>query len=112
FENGKILIIDYKTDDIDEQTASQKFDEYSNQLKFYIYISSHLFMDFEKFEARLIFLRKPELKFSLNYSSENISELYEEISAKIEGIVSNSFSKNLKHCQLCQFSTAGNCIVN
>ncbi|MEP0860809.1 MAG: UvrD-helicase domain-containing protein [Ignavibacterium sp.] len=112
FEKNKILIIDYKTDDVDEKSASHKFEEYSNQLKFYLYISSHLFTDYEKFEARLIFLRKPELNFTLKYSSKNISELKNEISAKIEGIVSNSFTKNLDHCSLCQFSTKGNCVVN
>ncbi len=111
FRNNEILIIDYKTDDIDEKTASHKFEEYSNQLKFYIYISSQLFVNFKTFEARLIFLRKPELNFSLKYSAESISGLNEEILAKIEGIISNSFSKNFKHCQYCQFSTAGNCVV-
>ncbi|AFH49892.1 Exonuclease V subunit beta [Ignavibacterium album JCM 16511] len=112
FEKNKILIIDYKTDDVDEKSVSQKFEEYSNQLKFYLYISSQLFNDYEKFEARLIFLRMPDREFKLNYSSENISELKNEISAKIEGIVSNSFSKKLNHCNHCQFSTAGNCVVN
>lgn len=112
FEKDKILIIDYKTDDVDEESASQKFEEYLNQLKFYIYISSYLFTDYEKFEARLIFLRMPECEFIIKYSSDNISELKNEISAKIEGIVSNSFSKNLNHCNVCQFSTAGKCVVN
>lgn len=112
FEKDKILIIDYKTDDVDEKSASHKFEEYSNQLKFYLYIASHLFVDSEIFEAQLIFLRKPELKFLMSYSLKNISELKKEISAKIEGIVNNSFSKNLEHCHLCQFSTAGKCVVN
>lgn len=112
FEKDKILIIDYKTDDVDEKSASQKFNEYSNQLKFYLYIASHLFMDLKIFEARLIFLRKPELEFKINYTQKNISELNEEISAKIEGIVSNLFPKNPDHCYFCQFSTAGKCVVN
>ena len=112
FENKKILIIDYKTDEVDEKSASQKFKEYSNQLKFYLYISSHLFKDYEIFEARLIFLKMPELEFKISYSIENISELKKEISALIEGIVSGSFPKNFEHCNLCQFSTAGKCIVN
>ena len=112
FANGKILIIDYKTDEVDKKSASQKFNEYSNQLKFYLYISSHLFKDYEIFEARLIFLKMPELDFKIKYSIENISELNKEISALIEGIVSGSFPKNFEHCNLCQFSTAGNCVVN
>lgn len=112
FANRKILIIDYKTDEVDTKSASQKFKEYSNQLKFYLYISSHLFKDYEIFEARLIFLKMPELDFRIKYSTENISELKKEISALIEGIVSGSFPKNFEHCNLCQFSTAGNCIVN
>lgn len=112
FGKDRILIIDYKTDEVDDTTASHKFEEYSNQLKFYLYISSHLFKDYEIFEARLIFLRMPEKDFLIRYSSENIYELKSEISAKIEGIVSNSFSKNLVHCNLCQFSTAGKCVVN
>lgn len=112
FANRKILIIDYKTDEVDEKSASQKFKEYSNQLKFYLYISSHLFKDYEIFEARLIFLKMPELDFRIKYSIENISELKKEISALIEGIVSGSFPKNFEHCNLCQFSTAGRCISN
>lgn len=112
FENKQILIIDYKTDEVDEKSGSQKFKEYSNQLKFYLYISSHLFKDFEIFEARLIFLKMPELDFKIKYTTENISELKKEISALIEGIVLSSFPKNFEHCNFCQFSTEGNCIVN
>jgi ATP-dependent exoDNAse (exonuclease V) beta subunit len=112
FENNKILIIDYKTDDVNNKTASQKFKEYSNQLKFYLYISSFLFKDYENFEARLIFLKMPELKFTISYSRENISELKKEIAALIEGIISADFPKNLEHCNLCHFSTSGKCIVN
>ncbi|WP_337872667.1 UvrD-helicase domain-containing protein [Ignavibacterium sp.] len=112
FAEDKILIIDYKTDEIDKQNASSKFREYSNQLKFYLYISSYLFKNYDTFEARLIFLRKPDLELTIKYSSENITELKKEISGLIEGIVLGSFPKNLNHCDLCKFSTNEKCIVN
>lgn len=112
FEKNKILIIDYKTDDVDVKSASHKFDEYSNQLKFYLYISSLLFEDYEIFEGRLIFMKMPELNYSIQYTKENISELTREISAKIEGITGSTYSKNLTHCEICQFATAGKCVVH
>lgn len=112
FANDKILIIDYKTDEIDEDKASSRFREYSYQLKFYLYISSYLFKNYDTFEARLIFLRKPDLDFTIKYTSENVKELKKEISELIEVIVLCNFPKNLMHCDLCQFSTNEKCVVN
>lgn len=112
FEKDKILIIDYKTDVIDEKSVSQKFKEYSNQLKFYVYISKQLFKDCENFEALLVFLRMPETDFRLIFSDRNLGELQKEISSYIEGIINSRFHKNEEHCKYCQFSLNEDCVVN
>lgn len=111
FEKDKILIIDYKTDAVDIKNASQRFNEYSNQLKFYIYISQRLFKDCDFFEARLVFLRLPKSDFKIQISKTNLNVLEREVGGYIEGIINNNFKKNTEHCKNCQFSFNEKCVI-
>ena len=60
FDDNKILIYDYKTDDIEEKEIKKHSEYYLMQLKFYLYIASKLFSEFDIFEGSLVFVKHPE----------------------------------------------------
>lgn len=112
FKNDSILIVDYKTDIIDDSEAEERYADYQIQMKFYLYISMKIFEKYEKFSLRLIFLRNPALSFELNYGRGDIEVLREEIFNLVRGILENKTYKNLDHCDKCIYSlTNKNCII-
>lgn len=112
FRDDSIIIIDYKTDVVDETTAEIQYKEYEIQMKFYLYISMKFFEKIDNFSAKLIFLRNPNLCFELNYERGNFSELREEILSLVRGILENKSEKNLNHCPNCIYSLNNkNCII-
>lgn len=113
FDGRKVIIIDYKTDKIDEKSALSRFNDYTIQLKFYLYISSKLFTNYEEFTARLVFLNQPDLDLNINFAKNDLVKIGEEINSLVEGISMENISKNPEHCSLCPFSNITNhCIVN
>ncbi len=113
FKDDSILIIDYKTDYVDESQARNHYLEYEIQMKFYLYISMKFFEKVNKFVSRLVFLRNSDLYFDLNYERGNLPELRKEIFNLIKGVVSNNSTKNLEHCPNCIYSlNNNNCIIN
>lgn len=111
--SNKILIIDYKTDDIDEEEIEERSKSYMTQLKFYSYIVSKLFQDFNEFELRLIFIKYPEKVISerINRGSE-LENLQKKIKNIALDIRNQNFKKNLSHCKKCFFAIRNNCIKN
>jgi len=82
-------------------------------LKFYLYISSRLFGDFEIFEGKLIFIKHPDNVVSVKYSRKELNTLEKEIKGIILNIRSENFEKNLSHCRVCSFSDSANrCVIN
>jgi len=111
FREDSIIIIDYKTDVIDQSNAQNHFKEYEIQMKFYLYISMKFFEKIDKFSSKLIFLRNPNLCFELNYERGNLPELREEILSLVRGILENKSEKNLNHCPSCIYQLNNNCII-
>ena len=83
------------------------------QLKFYLYIASKLFSNFDCFEGNLIFVKHPDELVTISYTNKQIKNLEMEI-AEIINSIRNKFShKNLNHCKVCVFSGFTNkCIIN
>ena len=113
FDGKKILINDYKTDDIEKKEIKKHAEYYLMQLKFYLYIASKLFSEFEFFEGSLVFVKHPDDVVTLNYDKVKIKELEKEITNIIKSIRMKNSEKNIKHCKVCSFSGLTNkCIIN
>lgn len=110
-EENKIIIIDYKTDNIKQSEIVERTNLYINQLKFYIYIINKLYNNISEFEARIIFLKYPDNPFKINYLKEGLKIVGQEINSVIKGILVEDFSKNLSHCTQCNFSINNKCII-
>jgi len=111
-EGNKAIIIDYKTDDIDDAGIEEKIKTYSTQLEFYSILVSKLFTGIEKYELRLVFIKKPEKSYSKELELSDIQNIKKEIEKMAVSIREGDFTKNLKHCQRCSFSNNNyHCIV-
>jgi ATP-dependent helicase/nuclease subunit A len=113
FDSKRLIIIDYKTDDIDLKDIEERAKNYSMQLKFYLYIASRLFKGFEKLEGNLVFLKFPDNYVTLSYSLSQIQNIKMEITEIIEGIREKNINKNYKHCAFCSYSDSLNrCVID
>jgi ATP-dependent helicase/nuclease subunit A len=113
FKENKILIYDYKTDDIEKKEIKKHAGYYLMQLKFYLYIASKLFGEFDSFEGSLVFVKYPDDIVTLNYNKSQLKELEDEITNIIKSIRLKNSEKNIKHCKVCSFSGLSNkCIIN
>ena len=113
FDENKILIIDYKTDDIQQKEIKKHAEYYLMQLKFYLYIASKLFTKFEKIEGSLVFIKHPVQPVTITYDKQNMKQLQKEITDIVKSIRTKNSNKNLKHCKVCAFSgLTNNCIIN
>jgi ATP-dependent helicase/nuclease subunit A len=108
---GKIIIVDYKTDVVDQKYLKTKAEYYLNQLKFYVYIVSKLYKDFDLFEIRIVFLMFPDNPYTLTYDRNKVGELKEEILFLIKGILRAEYPQNLSHCSECNFSINNKCVL-
>ena len=109
--DDRIIIVDYKTDDIDKKLIENRAKYHLNQLNFYVYIVSKLHKEFNRIEIRLVFLKFPDNPFVINYNRKNIEEIRKYILKIIKGILREEYPKNLSHCYECNFSINNKCIV-
>ncbi|HCY76940.1 MAG TPA: hypothetical protein DHV28_13550 [Ignavibacteriales bacterium] len=113
FDGDKILIYDYKTDDIEKKEIIKHANYYLMQLKFYLYIASKLFIRFNNFEGNLIFVKHPDDIVNLRFDRNQMKKLEEEIKSIINAIRMRNHEKNPEHCRVCPFSGLTNkCIIN
>ncbi|GAB4299820.1 MAG: helicase-exonuclease AddAB subunit AddA [Ignavibacteriaceae bacterium] len=111
FSDDRIIIVDYKTDNIKVNEIEERSKSYLIQLKFYCYILSILFRKVYNFELRLIFLRHPQKEILFNINRDEISQLADEINLIVDKIHKRKFPKNLSHCPECIFSINKKCIA-
>ena len=103
--------MDYKTDGVDQKYLKTKAEYFLNQLKFYVYIVSKLYKDFDSIEIRIVFLTYPHNPYTRTYGKSKVGELKEEITYLIKGILRAEYPKNLFHCSECNFSINNKCIL-
>ena len=103
--------MDYKTDGVDQKYLKTKAEYFLNQLKFYVYIVSKLYKDFDLFEIRIVFLMFPDDPYTLTYDRNKVGELKEEILFLIKGILRAEYPQNLSHCNECNFSINNKCVL-
>ncbi len=105
-----LLVIDYKTDIIEESGIREKFSHYLNQLMFYAYIVKKYFNERKKIFAQLVFVRKPELSVKKEITLGEVNDFGKIITKAINGIQSREYTANISHCKHCQFYENGKCV--
>lgn len=112
FEDGKVQIVDYKTDKLGKLTPDDKFAGYEIQLKFYAYLVSKITEGLKEIELKLCFVRYPDKSISKVYGLDEINHFESEVNEIIKNISNGNFGKELSHCVKCQFSDgSNNCII-
>ncbi len=113
YENDKLIIIDYKTDNINTGQLKQRRIDYLPQLKFYAYILSKLYKEYNKFQLELIFLKHPDDIVPVEFGRDDLNIFGAELNKAIDKIYANHFIPNLNHCPKCHFALEGNkCVKN
>lgn len=102
-DEKKLIIVDYKTDSIDETELNLKAGKYLTQLKFYAYIVSRLFNKSQEIECRIIFIKYPENPFVFKYDAISDSKIKSGIDSMIVSIRNSNYSVNLNACNDCIF---------
>jgi ATP-dependent helicase/nuclease subunit A len=99
----KLVIVDYKTDNIDETEINIRAEKYLPQLKFYSYIISRLFNKKHKIEGKIIFVKYPDNPFVFNYDEGSDKQIKSTLKEMINSIRNSNYSVNLKVCKECIF---------
>ncbi len=111
-EEDKIIIVDYKSDDVTEKKIDNKIKGYLNQLKFYAYVLSKAYKNIENFELRLIFLDIPENPVVRQLNRSGLKKFGNDIAEIVRAIRNYEFIPNLKHCVFCHYSDdEGKCVL-
>ena len=92
-----MIIIDYKTDRVAKNKIEEKAKAYYNQLLFYSYVLSKLFMG-KKIQIRLIFTEHPEDTVINNITGKELDQLQQSLIQFIEKTMTGEYKPNLNHC--------------
>lgn len=111
FAEDKLIVVDYKTDDVEEEQLKERSEDYFHQLKFYSYILSKLYKDYSVFELRLIFLKYPEKVITQNVERGDFVKYQTELDELINKILDGKYEPNLNHCRKCHFALEGSTCV-
>ncbi|MBE2281116.1 MAG: UvrD-helicase domain-containing protein [Ignavibacteriaceae bacterium] len=104
------VVIDFKTDRVNEESIKQKADYYFNQLDFYAVLISKILPDIKKITLRLAFLRVPENNQFKEFDKSLIIGIEEKIKLMVNTIRSGNYPKNEKSCSKCIFYSGNSCI--
>ncbi len=113
FKDNKIIIVDYKTDNILGSQIKTRGEKYLSQLNFYALILNRIYPLFSEVEVRIIFLKYPHKPFVKMFTKKDENKIKSALSNLIFSIRNNNYSVNLDHCSQCIFSTNYNrCIAS
>lgn len=112
FTEEELIIVDYKTDDIEEDEIEKRAENYMIQLKFYLHLAQKMFIEYNSFRLMLIFIKHPAKPVIKNYTINEFFLVKREISDIIKGIIQKNFDKNIEHCGICVYSDKSkNCVL-
>jgi hypothetical protein len=103
-DEKKLIIVDYKTDNIDQNQFEARVDKYLPQLRFYAYIVSRLFHKSCEVEGKIIFIKHPNQAFTFNYDDTTDEQVKLNLKLMISSIRNNDYSLNLDACDDCFFT--------
>ncbi len=110
FDQKKIIIIDYKTDDVTVEELNKKSGAYLTQLTFYAYIVSKLYPDINEIEIRLIFIKHPQNVIAQKIGNEELDVLKDVIYKMTKLTRTKNYTPVLEHCSSCYFALNRTCI--
>ncbi|MFH1528578.1 MAG: UvrD-helicase domain-containing protein [Bacteroidota bacterium] len=109
FTDDKLIIIDYKSDQVLKNRIADKIQNYRVQLLFYAYSLSKYYSS-KKFEIRLVLLNQPESSYIELLDPVEIKNFRSVLSNYVKMIRENNYPKNLSHCNRCHFFINQNCV--
>jgi ATP-dependent helicase/nuclease subunit A len=104
FDEQKLIIVDYKTDNIVNTQITTSGTKYLPQLKFYSYIVQRLFDKKSEIEGRVMFIKHPENPFIFTYNDVDDRNINSNLNRMIQSLRNNEYSLNLNHCKECLFA--------
>jgi ATP-dependent helicase/nuclease subunit A len=102
--DDKLIIVDYKTDNIKRDEINNRAEKYLSQLKFYSYITSRLFNKKKRIEGRIVFVKYPDNPFILTYDDVSDTNIKSDLKQMINSIRNNDYSIKQGSCKDCLFS--------
>jgi hypothetical protein len=107
-EKDKLIIIDYKTDDIGLKELDKRAADYFQQLTFYAYVLSKYFKSYDKYELLLVFTKYPDSVVTKSITTGDLSKFKEQLNLAINNIQNRIFLPNYNHCSSCHFTIKEN----
>jgi len=104
----RIVIIDYKTDNVEINKLDNKAKNYFPQLTFYAYILSRQYPSIDRFELKIIFLNHPNSPVTNNIGIREIQKFGTDLRDIINSIRHKKFDTNLDHCKKCFYADDSN----
>ena len=112
FEENKAIIVDYKTDTLNENEFNGKIKNYVIQLSFYAYVVQKLFPNINSIQLRLVFVKYPDKTFVQQINENDLSGIKSILEKMITSVRQKKYSKNPNHCRQCSFSNKfKSCVV-
>ncbi|MFZ6033180.1 MAG: UvrD-helicase domain-containing protein [Melioribacter sp.] len=106
-DNDKLIIVDYKTDNVGKADVYSKAENYLPQLKFYAYILGKVYANAERFIVRLVFIKHPDIPVTKELTKDEVEKFGGEIRGTIEKINKAEYQPNLNHCIKCHYAIKG-----
>ncbi|MCB9219721.1 MAG: UvrD-helicase domain-containing protein [Ignavibacteriales bacterium] len=98
-DKDKVIIIDYKSDQITKQNYYEKKETYLNQLLFYAFILLNEYPEIQKFQLWLVFLRDDSFSVIENVERKKIEDFGKVIKSAVEKIRIKDFSEIKDGCK-------------
>ncbi len=107
----EIIIVDFKTDSLENSGIEEKAKLYLPQLEFYAWLASGMFGE-RKITVYLLFVQEPENPVRIEIKDEHLRKTGERIGQFIRMKRTGGYEKEAGHCKECKFSRGNNeCIV-
>ena len=100
--DNNIIIIDYKSDIVNDENIDEKIETYLNQLMFYAYIISSKYPNAISFDLMILFLRDDRYSFSDKVSRNSVRDFGNIIKESVSKIRDKEFSEKKKGCENLQ----------
>jgi ATP-dependent helicase/nuclease subunit A len=104
FEDNKIKILDYKTDNINPKNINSRKEQYLSQVKFYSYILSRFYPKIHNFELQIVYIKNPETKLEFEISKNDFPGIENEINNMLNSLRTRNFISDYDQCKECIYS--------
>ncbi|MDR3609878.1 MAG: UvrD-helicase domain-containing protein [Ignavibacteriaceae bacterium] len=104
FDDNKIKIIDYKTDNISPGYVKNRTAQYLSQVKFYSFILSRLYPHVHLYELQIVFIKNPDATINIEINDDDFSAIENEIIKMIDSLRNRDFIPNINQCRNCIYS--------